>query len=168
MRAVAKQAEGAPGRRALELHAGAGLFTVDLARRYERVTAVEVSRAAVRDLRHNLEAAGLGNVRVRAEAAERALERERAGDLAVVLVDPPRTGLSPELVRGLCRVAPARIVYVSCDPATLARDLARLCKPSGAGSYTVAHVEGFDLFPQTPHVEAVVRLERADPVGVGD
>jgi 23S rRNA (uracil1939-C5)-methyltransferase len=74
----------------------------------------------------------------------------------VVVLDPPRTGLSPDALRGLIASAASRLVYVSCDVATLARDL-RLLTASG---YEVRSVDGFDLFPNTPHVETVVDLVR--------
>jgi 23S rRNA (uracil1939-C5)-methyltransferase len=77
-----------------------------------------------------------------------------AGGTAIV--DPPRTGLSPDAVAGLLALAPARLVYVSCDPATLSRDVRR-CLDAG---YRLASVRGFDLFPRTGHVEAVVSLRR--------
>ena len=71
-------------------------------------------------------------------------------------MDPPRTGVSPEALAGVLAWAPARIVYVSCDPATLARDL-RVCLDAG---YRLTAIRGVDLFPRTAHVEAVVTLER--------
>jgi 23S rRNA (uracil1939-C5)-methyltransferase len=151
------QAAGS-GERAFELYAGAGFFTLGLARRFARVVAVEGSRAAAADLRHNLRAAALPGVEVVECAVERALAApgrlpERA-DAAVL--DPPRRGLPPGGADALARLAPARLAMLSCDPATLARDLAALV----ARGYRLGALRGFDLFPQTPHVEALAVLER--------
>jgi 23S rRNA (uracil1939-C5)-methyltransferase len=74
----------------------------------------------------------------------------------VVLVDPPRAGLHPRVVFRIAELAPARIVYVSCNPATLARDL----KDFATHGWRLAEVTPFDMFPHTPHIECVARLER--------
>jgi 23S rRNA (uracil1939-C5)-methyltransferase len=142
------------GRLGAELFAGAGFFTVGLARRFERLIAVESERRSVADLRRNLAQAGLANVEVRGGRAERVLDALAGAE--VVVVDPPRTGLPPGMTDALARLAPARLVYVSCDPATLARDVRALA----AGGFGLASVRGLDLFPQTPHLEAVAVLER--------
>jgi len=118
--------------------------------------AVEADPVAVADLRCNLARAGCGDVHVVEASAERALPRGVQPEPDVVVLDPPRRGLTDRAARGLLRVAPRRVVYVSCDPATLARDTARLV----AAGYALRGVEGFDLFPQTPHLEAVAVLER--------
>ena len=146
------------GARALELYAGAGCFTLPLARRFERLIALESSPDAVRDLRANLQAAGIGNVAVLGETLERALARGGLDALApeVLVLDPPRAGLPEGGVETLARLAPARVVYLSCDPATLARDLAGFA----ARGYALRSLEGFDLFPQTPHIEALALIER--------
>lgn len=146
------------GGRALELYAGAGCFTLPLARRFECLFALEASPDAVRDLRANLKGAGIANVEVLGETLERALERGALSAAApeALVLDPPRAGLPEGAVEALARLAPARVTYLSCDPATLARDLALW----GARGYALRSVEGFDLFPQTPHVEALALLER--------
>jgi 23S rRNA (uracil1939-C5)-methyltransferase len=141
---------------ALELYAGAGLFTLGLARRFDWVTAVESQPNAVADLRFNLRRARLANADVRPGEVEEVLPRLEVRNPDVVVVDPPRAGLSREAMAELERVGPRRVVYVSCDPATLARDLAVL---RGSG-HRLLHVEAFDLFPQTPHVEALAVSER--------
>jgi 23S rRNA (uracil1939-C5)-methyltransferase len=153
--AVAEAAGG--GELALELFAGAGLLTLGLARRFARVVAVEGSRAAAADLAASCRAAGLANVEVVAEPVERALDAGRlpVGADAAVL-DPPRAGLPPGSVEALVRLEPQRIVVVSCDPGTLARDAAFL----RAEGFALVALRGFDLFPQTPHVEALAVLER--------
>jgi tRNA/tmRNA/rRNA uracil-C5-methylase (TrmA/RlmC/RlmD family) len=144
------------GSLALELYAGAGFFTLDLARAFERVIAVEADPAAVGDLRHNLARARCSGVEVVHERAEVVLAGERLRGIRpdVVVLDPPRTGLARGAADHLCAQAPARIVYLSCDPATLARDLAALV----AGGFALEAVEAFDLFPHTPHVEVLASL----------
>jgi 23S rRNA (uracil1939-C5)-methyltransferase len=146
------------GRRALDLCAGAGFFSFGLAERFAEVLAVESSPPAVRDLRRNLEASSASNVRVECAPLERFLAGPAARDFAAdaIVVDPPRTGLGAALAKGLAEAAAARVVYVSCAPATLARDLAVLA----AEGLRLRALRGFDLFPQTAHVEAVAVLSR--------
>lgn len=145
-----------PGAVVVELYAGAGLLTLGLAECFERVVAVEGDPAAVRDLRANLGRAGIERVEVLGEPVERALPRLAGRAPAALVLDPPRTGLPRGAAAALAAVRAARIVYLSCDPATLARDLAELCSLG----YGLSAVEGIDLFPQTPHVEALATLER--------
>lgn len=147
------------GARALELHAGAGFFTLALATQFAELVAVESEPRAADDLRANLARAGRANVRVLAERAARALKSAEVVRLApeVVVLDPPRTGIGEGEAAALAKLRARRIVYVSCDPATLARDLRVLL----ASGYRLAICQGFDLFPQTPHVEAVALIEKA-------
>jgi tRNA/tmRNA/rRNA uracil-C5-methylase (TrmA/RlmC/RlmD family) len=144
------------GARVIELFAGAGFFTLGLARRFEQVVAVEGEPLAARDLARNLEQAGLRNVEVVTEPVERALagRLQRGGD--AIVLDPPRTGLPQGFAGRIAALGACRVVYLSCDPATLARDLSEIA----AAGYRLAHVEGFDLFPQTPHLEALAVLEQ--------
>jgi 23S rRNA (uracil1939-C5)-methyltransferase len=145
------------GRRALDLCAGAGFFTFALAERFDEVVAVESSPPAVRDLRRNVEAAGARNVRVECAPLERFLAEPRALAADAIVLDPPRTGIGAALARSLAAATgPARVVYVSCAPATLARDLAAMA----AEGLRLRAVRGFDLFPQTAHVEAIAVLSR--------
>lgn len=149
------------GKRAAELYCGAGLFTRGLAGQFARVLAVESNPHAAADLAANLSAGGLaGRVEVLARPVERALRRITRWQPGTVVLDPPRTGLAPAVGGALVDSRAERIVYVSCDPATLARDLRSLCD----GPYTLTQLEAFDLFPQTPHVEAVAVL-RATATG---
>ena len=138
----------------LDLYAGVGLFALPLARRAERVRAVEVNPMAVEDARWNAEQAGARNLEMRRGDVREALELwpPEAGER--VVLDPPRTGAGAEVVRLLAGRRPAAVVYVSCDPATLARDL-KLFESEG---YRPDVVRGFDLFPDTFHLETVVRL----------
>lgn len=145
--------EGAAGETSIDLYAGVGLFTLPLARRFRHVAAVESGAGAVRDLRWNAERAGLANVRTEQQAAEKFLASlDRAPDF--VLLDPPRAGLGPQVVAQLIRLRPRAVTIVACDPVTLGRDLAGLL---GGGF----HIEGLtmvDLFPQTFHLETIVRM----------
>ena len=149
---------GDEGRMALDLFAGVGLFSVPLAKRFARVVAVEANPAAARDLETNTSGrvARSGRViEVRAADVEQFLQKMKEKPDLVVL-DPPRAGLTPGTIKHLARIAPARITYVSCDPPTLARDLAAFVK----SGYDISSVHLFDLFPQTFHMEAVLGLRR--------
>lgn len=141
------------GGRALDLFAGVGLFSVPLAKRFGYVLAVESNPAAARDLEAN--ARGAGALEVKAADVERFLEKHK-GTADLVVLDPPRAGLAPGAAKHLVRLAPPRITYVSCEPPTLARDLAALI----SGGYEIVTIHLFDLFPQTFHMETVVRLRR--------
>jgi 23S rRNA (uracil1939-C5)-methyltransferase len=140
------------GELALELFAGAGSLTLGLARRFRRVVAVESHPDAVHDLGDNLRAARIDSVEVRGAPVQEALGDLRQLRPDVVVLDPPRTGLPRGAASAL---AAARVVYLSCDPATLARDLALLQERD----HRLTRITGFDLFPQTPHVEALAVLE---------
>jgi 23S rRNA (uracil1939-C5)-methyltransferase len=146
------------GRLALDLFAGVGLFSVPLAKRFARVIAVESNPAAARDLEANTSGriARSGRViEVRTGDVEGFLAKLKERPELVVL-DPPRAGLTPGMIKHLARIAPVRITYVSCDPPTLARDLGALAK----STYDISSVHLFDLFPQTFHMETVVSLCR--------
>ena len=152
IRAVVADFEGA---RALDLYAGVGLFTVPLARQFQRVTAVEAQAAAARDLASNV---GVAGTRIR--SYHRAVEKFIANtspSWELILVNPPRNGLSKIVVEHLRRLHPRRIVYLSCDPTTLARDLAALIH----SGYQIRSAHLVDQFPQTFHLESVIHLEHA-------
>lgn len=147
--------EGAKGESALDLYAGVGLFSLPLARQFGQVTAVESGSGAVRDLEFNAQRAVLANLSAKQGTAEAYLEAlDRAPDF--ILLDPPRAGLGKTVVRRLAALKPAAATIVSCDPATLARDLAGLL----AAGYRTERMALVDLFPQTFHIETVVRLKR--------
>ncbi len=148
--------DGQQGALAWDLFAGVGLFTRPLADRFGRVVAVEGGETAAAALAVAGRQGKLFDA-VRAPTLEflRARERQRERPELVVL-DPPRAGLGAEASGLLARIAPARLVYVSCDPTTLARDLVVLVR----GGYRLETVELIDLFPQTYHMETVVRLAR--------
>jgi 23S rRNA (uracil1939-C5)-methyltransferase len=145
-----------PGAVLLELYAGVGFLTVAAARAGARVVAVEGAAAACDAGRENTRPFGAA-CRFEHEEVATALPSLLAGDWDAVLLDPPRSGLVPEATLALRAARAPRLVYVSCDPATLARDLGRLV---GGGGWRLGEVTPFDLFPQTQHVEAVAVLER--------
>ena len=150
--------QDAAGDSALDLYSGVGLFTLPLARRFERVTAVEGNATATAFARRNLAEASLTNARVETAPVGEWLARARGrlGQVNFVLLDPPRAGADTETVLSLLALRPDRISYVSCDPATLARDL----RAFTSDGYAVETVRAFDMFPQTHHVETVVHLRR--------
>jgi 23S rRNA (uracil1939-C5)-methyltransferase len=159
----------AKGKTAVELYCGVGLFTLPLARRFSRVIGVESDSAAARFARDNLAKAVLTNGEVSTRDVGVWLDDVKRHDLSrlsqesatalqnqidFVLLDPPRTGAESRVIAGVLGLKPQRISYVSCDPATLARDLKKLI----AGGYQLASISAFDMFPQTHHVETVVHL----------
>ena len=139
---------------ACDLYCGAGTFTLPLARRCAWVSAVESYGPAVRDLRRNLERAGLDNVDAIGGDAVREFP---ADEVDVLVVDPPRAGLDPQAVELISDTSARDVAYVSCDPATLARDLARFAERDVFEPVTITPV---DLFPETFHCETVVHLSR--------
>ena len=145
------------GDTALDLYCGVGLFTLPLARRFKKVTGVESNPVATRFARRNVQNTGLGNVTlVTSTVTDWFRSRDqRVASVNFVLLDPPRVGAESLVIKGILDLRPSRICYVSCDPATLARDLKKLV----AGGYEVSSVQGFDMFPQTHHVETIVHLD---------
>jgi len=160
-REVAENSEG--GSLALDLFAGVGLFSMPLAERFDHVVAVEANPASARDLEANIATipraangrGGAASVEVRVSEVEQFLAKFRGAPQLVVL-DPPRAGLTPPIIKSLARIAPERITYVSCDPPTLARDLAAFQQ----AGYELGELHLFDLFPQTFHMETIARLRR--------
>jgi 23S rRNA (uracil1939-C5)-methyltransferase len=170
----------AKGETAIELYCGVGLFTLPLARQFKHVVGVEADKAAAKFARDNLANAGLGNAGVadrnvsfwlEDNALEWLEKNMECGDLSplfekrrqvaalqnkldFLLLDPPRTGAESRVITGILNLNPDRVSYVSCDPATLARDLKKLL----AGGYTLDSLAAFDMFPQTHHVEVVAHL----------
>ena len=144
----------------LDLYCGTGTITLTMARRAGKVYGVEVVEAAIADARENARANGVENVEFFCADAGAAAARFAAQGVEpqVILVDPPRKGLAPEVIDAMARMAPERIVYVSCDPATLARDVARLQRQG----YTPTEVRAVDMFPRCAHVESVVLLTRRE------
>jgi 23S rRNA (uracil1939-C5)-methyltransferase len=146
----------ASGETVLDLYCGVGLFTLPLSRRFKNVTGVEANSAAARFARRNLQRAGLTNARVITATVTDWFKNVGTGPVDFILLDPPRAGAESAVIKGMLDLHPAQISYVSCDPATLARDLKKLM----AAGYVVDSIAAFDLFPQTHHVETVVRLRK--------
>ncbi len=146
------------GDSAIELYCGVGLFTVPLARRLKAVIGVEDDADATEFARKNLANAGLDNAEIERSDVGNWLawneQNPRCAALDFLLLDPPRTGAESRVISGILKLKPKRICYVSCDPATLARDLKKLI----AGGYSLDSIVAFDMFPQTHHVETVVHL----------
>ncbi|HEU5190852.1 MAG TPA: 23S rRNA (uracil(1939)-C(5))-methyltransferase RlmD [Methylomirabilota bacterium] len=142
----------------LDLYAGTGAISLLLARRCRRVFGIEVAPAAVADAVRNAEINGITNCTFLAGEVRFALpeliSRGVAADVAVC--DPPRAGFHPKALAALATLAPARVVYVSCNPATLARDVGELAR----SGYRVEWVQPVDMFPHTPHIEVVAHLTR--------
>ncbi|MBI2161123.1 MAG: 23S rRNA (uracil(1939)-C(5))-methyltransferase RlmD [Candidatus Rokubacteria bacterium] len=143
----------------LDLYSGTGAISLLLARRCRWVYGVEVAAAAVTDAVRNARANGIENCTFLSGEVRHVLPAlVRDGVRAeVVVADPPRAGFHPKALLALAALAPARLVYVSCNPATLARDLGDLVRRG----YRLEWVQPVDMFPQTPHIEAVARLARS-------
>ena len=129
-----------------DLYAGGGTFSIPLARAGADVLAVEAAGSSVRDLRRNAEE---NRAEVEVIGGDAARELPELGGLDALVVDPPRAGLADGVVESIACAAPERVAYVSCNPATWARDVARFEEQG----YTLARATPVDLFPQTPHVE---------------
>ncbi len=142
----------------LDLYAGTGAISLLLAQRCRWVYGVEVSQAAVDDAALNAAANGIGNCTFLAGEVRFVLPSLIAQGVSaeVVVADPPRAGFHPKALHALVRLGPSRIVYVSCNPATLARDVGELVRVG----YRLRWVQPIDMFPHTPHIEAVARLDK--------
>jgi len=147
------------GEIALDLYCGVGLFTLPLSRRFRRVIGVESNPVATRFARRNLQNSGLDNATIQTAMLNEWF-RSRAHTrqpLDFILLDPPRAGAESIVIKGIVDSKPSRICYVSCDPATLARDTKKLI----SGGYRLDSIRAFDMFPQTHHVETVVHLQKS-------
>jgi 23S rRNA (uracil1939-C5)-methyltransferase len=154
----------ANGMLALDLYCGAGLFTVPLARRFETVVGVELNCEATHFASANLLQAGLQNAEIVTAAVGNWLAAKSGslGPIDFLLLNPPRVGAENKVIAGILSLRPRRLAYVSCDPATLARDLKKLI----AGGYRLQSIVAFDMFPQTHHVETIAHLslDSVDPL----
>lgn len=159
---VVEHAQAAPGQRVFDLYCGCGTFSLPLARAGVDVTGFELVESAIEDAHRNAAANDIATARfVAGDLAETLTADElQALGLGVpdlCIVDPPRAGMHPRALAALRRLAPRRIVYVSCRPASAARDLELL----RTDAYRVLRVQPIDLFPHTPHLECVIVLERS-------
>jgi tRNA/tmRNA/rRNA uracil-C5-methylase (TrmA/RlmC/RlmD family) len=149
----------------IDAYCGVGFFSIELAAQVERFAGIEVDTAAIKAATRNAQTWGRGNGEFVAGRVETLLPQILARfdpGLTTVVLDPPRTGCPPEMLRLLAEVRPAQILYVSCHPATLARDLNVLCS---GGVFELSKIVPLDMFPQTQHVECVadVRKRGAPP-----
>ena len=157
---VIREARSEPDMTVLDLYCGVGALTLLAAPFAKKVIGVDELPTAIDDARENAAANKAGNVIFHTSPVERFLEKEFAnpdssGDRLIVIADPPRSGLRPEVIDRLISISPIRIIYVSCDPATLARDI-KILSPH----YQVSSLASVDLFPQTAHIETITRLEK--------
>jgi tRNA/tmRNA/rRNA uracil-C5-methylase (TrmA/RlmC/RlmD family) len=147
----------------IDLYCGVGFFGIECAHQVEAVLAVELDKKAIFAARNNAARRGLKNVEFLIGRADELLpsviEKFPAPE-TTLLIDPPRTGCAPEAIELMKRTKPSQILYVSCHPATLARDLRLLCE---GGLYELKRVQPFDMFPQTQHVECLADLRATNP-----
>jgi 23S rRNA (uracil1939-C5)-methyltransferase len=153
------------GERVFDLYCGIGTIGMTMASRAGEVWGLEIVPEAIADAERNAERNGIGNVHFMAGSARTGVRPllERAGKPDVVLVDPPRPGLSAKIVRRVLECEAKRIVYVSCNPMTLAPNAAQLVE----AGYTLRRVKPVDMFPQTPHIECVALFEKVGGAGGG-
>jgi tRNA/tmRNA/rRNA uracil-C5-methylase (TrmA/RlmC/RlmD family) len=142
----------------IDVYCGVGFFSLELAGEVESFTGVELDQLAIKAARRNAATRGCANGEFTAGTAEEMLPQllgRYAAEATTVLLDPPRKGCRREMLEALRQVRPAQVIYVSCQPATMARDLNVLC---AEGVFELAHVVPLDMFPQTSHVESVADL----------
>lgn len=146
------------GETVVDLYCGTGTISLVMARHASQVIGAEIIPSAIEDAKENARRNGLENVEfICADAKEAAAELVRRGLTPdVVCVDPPRKGMAPEVIESIVSMGPSRVVYVSCDPATLARD----CKRFAELGYQTVKAEAVDMFPRAHHIETVVLLRR--------
>jgi 23S rRNA (uracil1939-C5)-methyltransferase/tRNA (uracil-5-)-methyltransferase len=152
---VAKQAAREGIRYLVDAYCGSGLFALSLAKYFEQVAGVEVSEIACEWARRNAEGNGIENARFLSASAEHIFaEIAFPAEQTTVVIDPPRKGSTPEFLQQLVEFGPARVVYISCNPATQVRDLKQLHE----SGYRLEDVQPVDLFPHTRHLESIMTL----------
>ena len=147
-----------PARHLIDLYCGVGFFGIELAGAVESFVGVEYDQRAIQAARKNAAARNIANggfVAARAEEVLPELLKKFSPEKTAVILDPPRKGCQPQILQWLRETRPAQVIYVSCHPATMARDLNILC---GDGVFDLARVQPLDMFPQTQHVECVADL----------
>lgn len=146
------------GKIAIDLYAGIGFFALQLAKSYQKVIATEVHQQTSNWAIHNIEANSINNVEFFSFSTEKWLAKfsRKFGGIDLIVLDPPRVGIIKKTLLSIAEMRPKEIVYVSCDPSTLARDL-RVLADNG---YELVSITGIDLFPQTYHIETVAVLKR--------
>jgi len=143
----------------IDSYCGTATISIYVAKQAEKVYGIEVEKSAVRDAKINCELNGISNLKLFTGKAEEWLYKwRRSGEeVHLIIVDPPRRGCSSKVLKGIIKIKPKKIIYISCNPATLARDLKYLTKN---GNYKLKKILPIDMFPQTGHIECVASLER--------
>ena len=138
---------------------GTATISIYVAKQAKKAYGIEVEKSAVRDAKINCELNGISNLKLFTGKAEEWLYKwRRSGEkVHLIIVDPPRGGCSSKVLKGIINIKPKKIIYVSCNPATLARDLKYLTKDD---DYKLKKILPIDMFPQTSHIECIVSLER--------
>lgn len=161
VRVVREAFKGGGSRYLIDLYCGVGFFGIELAGLAEAFVGVELDKKAILAARHNAARRGITNGEFHMGNADewlpKVMEKFPAGE-TTILLDPPRTGCPPQAIDYLRKIQPRQIIYVSCHPATLARDLKNLCE---GGLYALQRITPLDMFPQTQHVECVADLRLA-------
>jgi 23S rRNA (uracil1939-C5)-methyltransferase len=147
------------GQRILELYAGTGPLGLSLASQGARVTCVEGNPFAIHDARESIRVNKIIGCRVRISSVESYLMTVQSGAYDVILLDPPRAGLNPQILDQLGILRVPKLHYISCDAPSLARDIKTLCEKG----YEIHRMQPFDMFPQTAHLETLVELVMAQP-----
>lgn len=158
---LAVDAAGLTGKeKVIDVYCGIGTIALFAASKASSVYGIEIVPRAIEDAKHNAEINGINNVEFEAGRAEDILPRMYSEGVRadVIFLDPPRKGLEPSVIEAICGMKPKRVVYVSCGPATLARDM----KLFAERGYSADRVQTVDMFPQTPHVETVVLMLRVE------
>lgn len=148
------------GQRILELYAGTGPLGLSLASQGAQVTCVEGNPAAIHDARESIRVNKITGCRVKISSVESYLMTVQSGVYDVILLDPPRAGLNPKIIEQLGALQVSKLLYISCDAPSLARDIKSLCEKG----YEILRIQPFDMFPQTAHLETLVELAIAQPV----
>jgi len=143
----------------IDFYCGTATISIYVAKQAKRVYGIEVEKRAVRDAKINCELNGIPNLNLFTGKVEEWLYKWRKSgeEVHLVIVDPPRRGCSPKVIKGIIKIKPKKIIYVSCNPSTLARDLKYLTKDN---DYKLKKVLPIDMFPQTSHIECIASLER--------
>lgn len=145
----------ASGKIALDLYCGVGLFTLPLARKFEKAIGIEANRDAIDFAERSAENARLKNIEFHADSVDDFLDENKLDEIDLIVLDPPRSGAEKKTIENIINIKSPKISYISCEPSILARDL-RLFLDAG---YSIESITAIDLFPQTHHIETVVRLK---------
>ena len=140
-----------------DLYCGTGTIGIYLAKHVKQVYGIEIVEDAIKDAKHNAKTNNIDNTQFYCGDLKDVLNSDVMGDIKkpnIIIVDPPRPGLHPNTVKNLIKLSPEKIIYVSCNPATMARDIEVLV----SSQYTITDLQPIDMFPHTPHIECVATL----------